>query len=396
MTEQQPKPHLIAPPRVTKDTFMGVVWAGTAVATCALAFRYYVRIKYFRRLLPDDYVVGFAWSLLLATSITWQMIVSDLYEVMEVGSGLRMPSLNFADRMIRYSRGQMAVLILFYVGLWSIKANFLVFFYRLGNQITYYRIAFWCITAFTICSFFACIGDIQYGCLTTSFEEIAAYCSVSPELIRYQIITLNLNTGLDVVTDALIMALPISILWNVRISIRQRFALAGVFALVLITMVISIVRVAVVTGEASNNVTNKQVESTWLYIWNFTETFVALLVACLGSFRALFSGHQRTREAHEAAELHRHEERKAADQVQKRALKARAKHFQNSLFEAVRSTDGTALNDTVKVPSISEQSFRGNWSSTITTHEVSMTDSYDMHNMSTLNSHGLVPDEDRV
>ena len=70
------------------------------------------------------------------------------------------------------------------------------------------------------------------------------------------------------------MALPISILWNVRISMRRRLALAGVFALVVITMVISIVRVVVVTTAASSNNTSQQLESTWLYIWHFTELFV--------------------------------------------------------------------------------------------------------------------------
>jgi hypothetical protein len=73
------------------------------------------------------------------------------------------------------------------------------------------------------------------------------------------------------------MALPISVLWNVRISTRRRLALAGVFALVLITMIISIVRVTVVTKDASSHSTNKQVESTWLYIWHFTESFVGMI-----------------------------------------------------------------------------------------------------------------------
>jgi hypothetical protein len=105
------------------------------VATFALAFRYYVRIKSFRRFLPDDYIIGFAWTLLLATAITWQLIVSDLYTVMETGAGLRKLSPNFVDILIRYSRGQLAVILLFYVGLWTVKANFLVFFYKLGNSV---------------------------------------------------------------------------------------------------------------------------------------------------------------------------------------------------------------------------------------------------------------------
>jgi hypothetical protein len=73
------------------------------------------------------------------------------------------------------------------------------------------------------------------------------------------------------------MALPISILWNVRISTRRRFALAGVFALVVITIIIAIVRITVVIEDASSHTTSKQIETTWLNIWGFIEYFVGML-----------------------------------------------------------------------------------------------------------------------
>jgi hypothetical protein len=75
------------------------------------------------------------------------------------------------------------------------------------------------------------------------------------------------------------MALPISILWNIRMTTRRRLALSGVFALVLITMIISILRVTlvgVVSKDDPNKITNKQVESTWFFTWHFTESFVGM------------------------------------------------------------------------------------------------------------------------
>jgi hypothetical protein len=106
------------------------------VATFALAFRYYVRIKCFRRLLPDDYVVGFSWTLLFATAIIWQLVLSDMYVVTETGAGLRQPTPTLPDSLSHYSRGSFAVFEIFHVGLWSIKTNFLVFFYKLGNHVS--------------------------------------------------------------------------------------------------------------------------------------------------------------------------------------------------------------------------------------------------------------------
>jgi hypothetical protein len=85
-------------------------------------------------------------------------------------------------------------------------------------------------------------------------------------------------------TDAIVMMLPISILWNVRISKTRRFALGGVFSLVIITMLIAIVRVTVTTNGNKVSRANKQVESTWLYTWHFVESCVGMFI-----FTALFS-----------------------------------------------------------------------------------------------------------
>jgi hypothetical protein len=72
------------------------------------------------------------------------------------------------------------------------------------------------------------------------------------------------------------MLLPISILWNVRVSMARRFALGGVFSLVIITMVIAIVRVTVTTDGNRISHANKQVESSWLYTWHFVESSVGM------------------------------------------------------------------------------------------------------------------------
>lgn len=57
-----------------------------------------------------------------------------------------------------YMKGSIAVLFLFYVGLWTIKMSFLVFFYRLGEQVTYYRVSWWILTTVTVASGAVC-GD---------------------------------------------------------------------------------------------------------------------------------------------------------------------------------------------------------------------------------------------
>ena len=57
------------------------------------------------------------------------------------------------------------------------------------------------------------------------------------------------------------MSMPISILWNVRISLKRKFLLGGLFSLVVITMVVAIVRVTVVSRKGAL-INRNQVEVT--------------------------------------------------------------------------------------------------------------------------------------
>ncbi|KAF2647119.1 hypothetical protein K491DRAFT_551099, partial [Lophiostoma macrostomum CBS 122681] len=267
-----------------------LLWVFFSTATVALAFRFYVRFRCFRKLLVDDYLVGFAWILLLMSACIWFMTIDGMYELSYVSAGMALPSVNFPHIAHRFLVGSNVALIMFYTGLWSIKLNFLVFFYRLGDKIRLYNIFWWIVFASTIASGLACIGDTQYHCFSDSLEEIFTHCHTNAA-IRYQEIAIAVNCALDVVTDLMIMSLPISLLWSVRIGFGRKVALVGLFSLVVITMTFAIIRVTVVSKgyTTTQQGARHQAELSWLYFWSFVEFAIAVLVACLVSFRALFA-----------------------------------------------------------------------------------------------------------
>ncbi|KAJ8059985.1 hypothetical protein OCU04_011598 [Sclerotinia nivalis] len=206
MASQPQAFHSMAPPLVPKPAFLGVIWAGTAVGTMALAFRYYVRTKNFHHLLIDDFFAGFAWILLVSTAILWTVIINDFYEIKYVLSGMKMPDANLFYSLGRYLHGSLAVLFIFYVELWCIKINFLIFFRKLGDQVRHYQIYWWIVTLFTVAAGAVCIGTIQYDCLG-SVEKAIAECA-QPSAVRFEDVTLKVNCALDVLTDALSEFLP--------------------------------------------------------------------------------------------------------------------------------------------------------------------------------------------
>ena len=68
------------------------------------------------------------------------------------------------------------------------------------------------------------------------------------------------------------MAIPLRVLWNLRISLVEKFSVGVVFIVGTITMVFAIVRV--VSLNSSEN--GGQVSTTWLILWGGIEGAVGM------------------------------------------------------------------------------------------------------------------------
>lgn len=56
-------------------------------------------------------------------------------------------------------------------------------------------------------------------------------------------------------------------LWNVRIPLRKKAILLGIFSLIIVVVVISIIRVRVILGKDKD----KNPDITWMYFWSNLE-----------------------------------------------------------------------------------------------------------------------------
>ena len=106
----------------------------------------------------------------------------------------------------------------------------------------------------------------------------------------------------------------------------------------------------------------------------------AIIVACLGSFRTLFTTKERARQAEEDGQRERYMNESPGMNL--RVIKARAKYFQDSLFSSVQSSNGT------RIASIDERALRKDSDSG--SHTASKADSYRTDDIPALNVHGLV------
>jgi hypothetical protein len=92
------------------------------------------------------------------------------------------------------------------------------------------------------------------------------------------------STSVDVATDLMIMALPISILPSLQLDKRRKFGLAVAFGLSFIIISVAIVRMTQVISNVDGSV-----DLVGLAIWGAIETSVAVIVGSLPPLKALLS-----------------------------------------------------------------------------------------------------------
>lgn len=88
---------------------------------------------------------------------------------------------------------------------------------------------------------------------------------------------------MDIVSDLLVLSLPVSILWKVRISVRQKIGLACSLCLSCFMVIVTIVRIAGMKPRGSGSV-----DIVWTAFWQQQECSIAVLMVSVSAFRSLF------------------------------------------------------------------------------------------------------------
>ncbi|KAK3331781.1 hypothetical protein B0T19DRAFT_456129 [Cercophora scortea] len=259
---------------VSVEVTKAVAWGGFALCCLGLSARIYIRCLCFRRLLLDDYLMIFALAVQLGLCLVTQLLLDYIHTFEDFGDGMGLVPVPAVSLI----RGAFAQAILCWVGIYTIKMNFLVFFFRIGRKLREYLIFWWVVTAVTAGSFIVTIGLLNYKCIN------GGNCIGDP-VFEVQWI---FSCVADIVTDFLILIFPITILWGVHlIDLRKKFILGGSFSLTLFTMAIITIRLA--HPNSKLGVESFQAEHLiWLWFWLTVEFVTAYVVACLVSFRMLF------------------------------------------------------------------------------------------------------------
>ena len=121
--------------------------------------------------------------------------------MIHIGAGVRPLPPNVNTLVMRFSRLFFTVSVLLYIGLWSVKLAFLLFFKRLGTRSARSSQRWWwCVLGITVVAFAVCFVMLPYRCCLVSYEVLR---SPECETQGWSFVSMKVNCALDVFTDCL-------------------------------------------------------------------------------------------------------------------------------------------------------------------------------------------------
>ena len=290
-----------------------VLIATLVISTAFVAMRYFARYIKLKRIpfeLEDIFIVlaVVSWAI---TAGMYLKVVSLFYDAADfqiamMSGKVDLTTITPADQMRMMEEGKLmlrlffVIQIFFWTVLWCVKLSLMFQFKKLtkgayylfsppshpssslkksspntnpSTGIVLYERIWWGVLTFIILTYIGSQVTNLTSCASWTERFDPAGCRSKTDL-RNKDISLYFSLGCDLLTDILIMAIPIQVLVHLRISTAEKISVAFVFLVGIITMVAAIVRCVSLkgTGKEGGNLS-----VPWLIFWAAIECSIGML-----------------------------------------------------------------------------------------------------------------------
>jgi hypothetical protein len=190
----------------------------------------------------------------------------------------------------RYLLFQFPIVILFWTVLWSIKGAFLALYWRLFRDLTWYRRVWFVLAVFTLLTYGGCVTTLVLSCGPDVRNFFAFNKCAGPQNVWSSNFSVYFSTAVDVFTDVCIMAMPLRLIYNIKVSLKQKIGLVCLFSLGFVMIVFAIIR-------ANQSLAQEGfVDLTLLMIWSTLAASISVVVGTLPTLKVLITTRVRASE----------------------------------------------------------------------------------------------------
>ncbi|KAI9926674.1 hypothetical protein ASPWEDRAFT_722856 [Aspergillus wentii DTO 134E9] len=255
----------------------------SALSSPALVFAIITPIVVFARLLSRQFLSGHIgaddWTILascvFAETVSIQMII-----VCEWAFGKHASDLSNNDLMIKTLKLYFVAQILYKINIGLTKISILLLYIRLFIR-RWFVITCWTwvgiVVAFTVGTVFSSIFQctpVQYA-----FNKSIPGAGTCLNLTAFW----YANAAFNILSDFVIIALPVPIISKLQLPLKSKIALCGLFAVGIFVCITSILRITTL------NIATTHLDTTWNSIgssmWTVIESNLGIICACLPALR---------------------------------------------------------------------------------------------------------------
>ncbi len=130
-----------------------------------------MRLKVFKRLGLDDFLVLFAWIGSAAYSIEWHVKSVKLWAAIAQMTGVVPMDESYLEYSYSFITAQTGAIVCTYLGLWAVKYSFLFFFKDIGSQFRQQRVLWQIVTVYVSIGLPVTLAVMPWKCHETQNLE---------------------------------------------------------------------------------------------------------------------------------------------------------------------------------------------------------------------------------
>ncbi|KEQ70870.1 hypothetical protein M436DRAFT_52556 [Aureobasidium namibiae CBS 147.97] len=247
------------------------------IVCTVVAMRFYTRVRLLKSLWWDDWCTLFALACWLGETGLFQYAC-------KFGAGKHIYDITVADLYPNLLRGWVVCAIMYSITMLFSKMSILLL-YRRVFPINNFAKRWWAVVAFTVAYSLGAIFASLFQCRPM---ESAWSIDITPEYCISTEKFYTANAALNVVSDILILLLPVPIVWGLNTDVRKKVILTGLFSMGSISCLVSILRmrsIIVLYKSGYSDLTWGLVE---VVLWSQAELTAAMICTCTPCLRPLF------------------------------------------------------------------------------------------------------------
>ncbi|KAI4189225.1 MAG: hypothetical protein L6R41_001605 [Letrouitia leprolyta] len=204
----------------------------------------------------------------------------------------RPPGPQDLNKVFEFRRLVTASLILTWVAMMAVKFSFLALFKRLIDRIYSLAVYWWVVVAFNLAV--TGYGASVYVIACPHFSGMKVVNCLGGETRHRTMQYAISQLVLDVFGDLLILYIPLQLIWQVKLRLIQKFALACSLCLTVVVIIFTVTR-------ASGLEWHGKLDVLWEVYFQIVAAEVGLILVSVSAFRALFVARARKQQSPQRA-----------------------------------------------------------------------------------------------